>query len=157
MPRIRSILIGGVVGAAAAYFFDPELGTARRARLQDQVEARARDGRREVERAVRQLQGRLMGAVAQLEVAPRPDDDLALLSRVESVLLGIPGYPRAAVEAEVVDGRLVLRGRVASEEQAREIVEAASGVRGVLAVESLLGTPAAEAPNRTAPRRASRT
>jgi HSP20 family molecular chaperone IbpA len=154
MQRMRSVLIGGVVGAAAAYFFDPELGPARRARLQDELGARLREGRRTLEGAAQQLQDRTWGAVAPLEASPRADDDLTVLSRVESILFGMPGFPKGAIDAEVVGGRLVLRGEVASEEQAREIVEAASRIQGVAAVESMLHTPDAEAPNKSSARHA---
>jgi gas vesicle protein len=147
MPRIRNLLIGGVVGAATAYFFDPELGPGRRARLQDEVGARLREGRRSVDRAARQLQDRTRGAVAQLESSGRPDDDLTVLSRVESAILGLPGLPRGAVDVEVVDGGLVLRGEVASEEQERELVETATHVQGVRTVRSQLRLPDAGAPD----------
>ncbi|HEY4026186.1 MAG TPA: BON domain-containing protein [Candidatus Dormibacteraeota bacterium] len=152
MPRVRNLLIGGVVGAAAAYFFDPELGPARRARLQDELAARLREGRRSLDHAARQLQERTQGVIAQLEASPRADDDLTVLSRVESVLFGMPGFPKGSIDAEVVGGRLVLRGEVASEEQEREIVEAASHIPGVAAVESLLHLPGAEAPTKAAAR-----
>jgi osmotically-inducible protein OsmY len=138
MARIRTLLIGGAVGAAAAYFFDPELGEARRAWLLHQVGATARQGWRELERAAGQLQDRALAAVPQLEAGPPADDDLSLLSRVESVLLALPDFPRGSVDAEVVAGQLVLRGEVVTEEQEREIVEAASHVRGIAAVESQL-------------------
>lgn len=157
MARIRSLLIGGAVGAAAAYFFDPDQGPARRARLQDQVGARVREGRRRLDRAARQLTDRAQGAVAQLEAASRTsrdDDDLTVLSRVESSLFGMRDFPKGAIDAEVVDGQLVLRGEVASEEQEREIVEAASRVRGVAGVESLMHLPGTPAPNKAAARRA---
>jgi len=129
MARIRSLLIGGAVGAAAAYFLDPELGAARRARLQGDVEER-----------VRRLQDGARAAAARLQApaAARPDDDLSLLSRVESALLALPGVRRGAVESEVVDGHVVLRGDVASDDQERQLVETAGGVHGVSGVESHL-------------------
>ncbi len=128
MARIRGLLIGGVVGAAAVYFCDPEQGPSRRDRLQ-----------RELTDAVRRLRGGAGAGVARLEdAASWTDDDLSLLSRVESALLRVSGVARGSVEAEVVDGRVVLRGEVASAEQERDVVEAARGVRGVDSVESLL-------------------
>jgi osmotically-inducible protein OsmY len=139
MARIRTLLIGSAVGAAAAYFFDPDLGSARRARLQDDIIATIHECRRSLDRAVHELQDRAQGAVAELDTAaPWDDDDLTVLTRVESVLSSIPGFPRGSVEAEVVDGRLVLRGEVTSQELGRQIVELASHVRGVAEVESLL-------------------
>jgi osmotically-inducible protein OsmY len=157
MAKIRNLLIVGAVGAAAAYFLDPELGRARRARLQDQVGARLRDGRQSLERTSRQLQGRAQDAVSQLQSGvERPDDDLTVLNRVESVLFGMPDFPKGAINAEVVDGRLVLRGEVASDQQAHEIVEAASRIKGVASVESLLHVPGTQAPNKAAARQAQR-
>lgn len=139
MARIRTLLIGGAVGAAVAYFFDPDQGEARRARVQEQVESAARESWRGLELAVRQLQDWALAAVPQLEAGAQPaDDDLTLLSRVESILFALPGFPRGAVDAEVVDGQLVLRGEVITEDQEREIVEAATHVRGIAAVESQL-------------------
>jgi len=146
MARIRTLLLAGIVGAAAVYFFDPDLGGARRARLLDDVDAGIREGRRSLERAVSQLRDQTRGAVAELDTAaPWDDDDLTVLSRVESVLYSIPGFPRGSIEAEVVDARLVLRGEVASAEQGRDIVEIARHVRGVAEVESLLRVADAQA------------
>ena len=127
--RIRSLMIAGAAGAAAAYFLDPEHGAARRARLQDQAQGLALE-----------LRDRARSALASLDtpLAPRPDDDLSLLSRVERALLGLPQVGRGSVETEVIDGHVVLHGEVASVEQEREVVEAAGSVPGVAGVESQL-------------------
>jgi osmotically-inducible protein OsmY len=153
--KIRNLLIGGALGAALVYFLDPEQGRGRRARLQDQFGARLRDGQRSLERTARRLRDSAQGAVAQLESASpgEPEDDLTILSRVESVLFGMPGFPKRSVNAEVVQGGLTLRGEVMTEEEARAVVEAASRVRGVVAVESLLHLPGQEAPNKAPSRR----
>jgi hypothetical protein len=132
MARIRSLLIGGAVGAVAAYFLDPDEGAVRRARVQGRVEG-----------LVQELQDRAQAAIGRLDasIAPLPDDDLSVLSRVESALLGVPGFLKTSIETEVVDGQVVLRGEVASVEQEREVVAAAAGVPGVTGVESLLQLP----------------
>src|SRR5438105_3758241 len=138
--KINDLLIGGALGAALAYYLDPDEGAGRRGRLQDQLGARARDGRWALERTGRQLRAGTAGAVIQLETAVlgEPEDDLIVLSRVESVLFAMPAFPRRTVGAEVVGGRLTLRGEVAGDEDAREICEAAARVRGVVAVENLM-------------------
>jgi osmotically-inducible protein OsmY len=132
MVRIRTLLIGGAVGAAAAYFLDREHGAERRARLQGQVEEVARE-----------LRDRALSALGRFEGPPaaRPDDDLSVLSRVERALLGVPDLRKGSVETEVVDGQVVLRGDAASVEQERRLVAAACGVPGVARVESLLRIP----------------
>ena len=129
MPGIRSMLIGGAVGAVAVYFLDPDQGAERRARVQGRIEGLAQE-----------LQDRFQAAVGRLEgaVAPLPDDDLSVLNRVESALQGLPDVRRGSVETEVIDRRVVLRGEVASTEQERELVAAAGQVPGVAGVESLL-------------------
>lgn len=132
MPRIRSLVIGGAVGAAAAYFLDPDQGAVRRARVQGRIEGLAQELQDRVQAAV----GRLEGSVASL-----PDDDLSVLNRVESALQGLPDVRRGSVETEVVDGQVVLRGEVASVEQERELVAAAGRVPGVAGVQSLLQLP----------------
>jgi osmotically-inducible protein OsmY len=154
--KIRSVLMGAGLGAALLYFLDPRQGRGRRARLRDQVGTGLRDVRRRVEGTARQLRDGVQGTVTQLEVAPaaEPEDDLTVLSRVESVLLGAPGFPRESVDAEVVGGALTLRGEVRSDEEERQVVEAASRIRGVVVVESLLHLPGQPAPNKAAARRA---
>jgi hyperosmotically inducible periplasmic protein len=132
MARIRSLLIGGAIGAVAAYFLDPEEGATRRARLQGRIEG-----------LVQELQDRAEAAIGRLDasIAPRKDDDLSLLGRVESALLGLPDVRSGSVETEVVDAQVVLRGQVTSAEQEREIVATAMQVPGVAGVESLLELP----------------
>lgn len=141
MARIRNLVIGGAVGAALTYFLDPELGPSRRARVQQQLMSTLGRGRR-------QVAGPRTGTT-ELAAATLADDDLTVLSRVESVLGDLPGYPRDRVELEVEQGRLVLRGEVESEARATEIAEAASHVRGVTSVDNHLhadGLPAAPKP-----------
>jgi hypothetical protein len=132
MARIRSLLIGGAVGAAAAYFLDPDHGAVRRARVEGWIEGLAQELQDRVQAAV----GRIDGPTASL-----PDDDLSVLSRVESAILGMPGIRRGSIETEVIDGQVVLRGQASSVEQERELVAAAGRVPGVAGVESLLQLP----------------
>jgi osmotically-inducible protein OsmY len=129
MARIRSLLIGGAVGAAAAYFLDPEQGATRRARVQGRIEGLAQE-----------LQDRAQAAIGRLDPSnvSRADDDLSVLGRVESALLALPDVERGAVETEVVDGQVVLRGEVTSVEQERVLVLTAGQVPGVAGVESRL-------------------
>jgi len=140
MARIRTLVIGGAVGAALTYFLDAELGPARRAQLKELAAAAINRGRDELNRQTRQLQDTSRAAIAQLQAggAPGPEDDLTVLSRVESILHAMPDFPRSSVEAEVVGGRLILRGEVETADLAREIVETASHVRSVASVQNLL-------------------
>ncbi len=115
---MRSLLIGGALGAAVAYLLDPEQGPDRRARWVAALGS--------------------LGGAPRLALLAEPEGDLTVLSRAESVLYALPGFPRYEVELEVVDGRLVLRGEVAGDEQAQQIAQAAEAITGVVAVDSRL-------------------
>lgn len=142
MAKLLKLLIGSAVGAAAVYYLDPQHGNARRAKLRDQLDA-----------ARGRIRSPMLATGERTPAAPEPETDLTVLSRVESVLSGMPGFPRGNVELEVTGGRLVLRGEVESEERAGEIARAASGVKGVVGVENRLRAPGAPTPARAAPRR----
>ena len=145
MAKIRSLVIGGLAGAALAYLFDPDSGAERRVRLQEQLGGLGRS-----------LQERTLGPSAELGPTrvEGPADDLTVLSRVESVLFAMPDVPRGSLNLEVVGGRLVVRGEVESEALASRIVSTAAAVPGVASVESLLHPPGSPAPNKAAARRA---
>jgi hypothetical protein len=142
MARVRSLLIGGAVVATSAYFLDPDQGAARRERVRAFVESRLDRARDSLDWAAAQLEERARAALEQIGAGhDREDDDLSVLSRVESVVLAEPAVPRGAVECEVVDGLVVLRGEIAGAEVEGRLVEAVGGVRGVREVRSLLRVP----------------
>jgi osmotically-inducible protein OsmY len=149
MPKFRTVLLAGALGAAASYFFDPERGKGRRSRARDQLGALLRSGRRNVEGTAMQVTDRARGAVAEVQHArsERAQDDLTVLSRVQSEVMGRPDFPKGRVNADVVDGRLTLRGELDSEEQIRDLVQAASRVSGVVEVVNLLHLPGTPPPN----------
>lgn len=134
MARIRTLVIGGAIGAALTYLLDPKRGPERRAELGAAIGR----GRRELDRLGQRIRALGAGAEPMPAAGLESEDDLTILSRVESLLYAMPGFPRSTVEAEVVDGRLFLRGEVESAGQADEIVQTASQVRSVTAVENLL-------------------
>ena len=140
MARIRTLMIGGAAGAALTYLFDPERGSERRARLLASAGSALARARHELGRRAQPLQTGADIAAPELPeaTATGTDDDLTVLSRVESVLHAIPGFPRSTVEVEVVEGGLTLRGDVESAQLAREIVETAGHVRSVGSVTDLL-------------------
>ena len=152
MPKVRTLVVASALGAAASYFFDPERGAGRRAQARDQLEALVRRGQRSARRTAMQIEDRVGGRMAQVQHAhdERDYDDLTILDRVESELFGRRGFPKDRVNAEVVDGRLTLRGQLDSEEQIREVAAAAGEVPGVAEVIVLLHLPGTPAPNKAA-------
>ena len=149
MPKLRTLVVAGALGAAASYFLDPVKGPARRARARVQLDSMLHRGRRRLEQQTGYMpdgDGAAAGRRGGAQADPVADD-LTILSRVESEVMGRPGFPKGRVNANVVDGRLTLRGELESEDQIRSVVEAASGVRGVVEVVNLLHLPGTPAPH----------
>jgi osmotically-inducible protein OsmY len=116
--------IGGVV-----YFFDPQEGEARRARLRQRLSG---------------LLGR-GGAGPSAEVA-EPANDETLTQRVQSELFRDEGVPKGQINVNAQDGVVQLRGEVPSEDMIGDLVEKTRSVQGVRDVENLLHTPGRPAP-----------
>jgi osmotically-inducible protein OsmY len=150
MPKVRTLVVATALGAAASYFFDPEKGASRRAQVGGQLHGMLRQGRRNARRTAMQLQDRVGGTISQAQHArdERDNDDLTILDRVESEVFGRHGFPKERINADVVDGRLTLRGQLDSDEQIRSVVEAAGAVPGVVEVVSFLHLPGTPAPNK---------
>src|SRR6266446_3962660 len=97
-PTRVSVLTGAIAGAAAAYFFDPERGRARRALFADWLGARLRSSWR----TVNELSTRTTSSAAAFpqrmvqlrSTRPRPADDLTLRDRVESEVFRNPDLPK---------------------------------------------------------------
>jgi osmotically-inducible protein OsmY len=156
MPKVRTLVVASALGAAASYFFDPERGAGRRAQARSQLDGILRRGQRNARRTAMQLQDRVGGTIAQSRHAhdERDNDDLTILDRVESEVFGRHGFPKDRINADVVDGRLTLRGQLDSEEQIRSVVQAAGEVPGVVEVITFLHLPGTPAPNKADAREA---
>jgi osmotically-inducible protein OsmY len=154
--RKRSALAAGALGAAAAYFFDPQMGRSRRARTRDQLVAMFRRTGRRVGRKGRWLGGKAYGlrmkATHPVERA-KELDDATLAHKVESEILRGSDKGRISVNAEA--GIVVLRGEVDTAEQMNAIAESVMAVPGVTGVENLLHLPGEPARNKAPAREAS--
>ncbi|HEX2047042.1 MAG TPA: BON domain-containing protein [Acidimicrobiales bacterium] len=152
---VRLALVSGA-GAAAAYFFDPERGVARRRQAQDQIEAKLRrrqaDAEREARHAANVAQGE--AAAAQGAGVPRPVDDVEVVNVVKQALAGLD-VDTTNVTVESVDGIVTVRGEIPSREAKTAIEEAVTATPGVIEVQSFLHTPGTPAPNKAASLRAS--
>lgn len=156
--RIGTLLLGGALGAAAAYLLDPDRGRTRRARLRDQLAARARDARDEAARTGRHASNVAQGvlhetagsAATALAGAPAEDvDDATLAARVRSEALGDPDVPEG-VAMNVEGGTVVLRGELDSRDEIDALVARVRAVKGVRAVEDMLRVSGRPAPNKAA-------
>jgi osmotically-inducible protein OsmY len=132
MTRLRY----AALGAALAYFFDPQNGRARR---KDAIKRVARLGQRQ--------RGLLTAKATQLREGPKPQpDDVTLARQVESEIFSDADVPKGQINVNAEEGKVVLRGEVESAELIEDLVSKARKVRGVQAVENLLHTPGQAAP-----------
>jgi osmotically-inducible protein OsmY len=139
----------GALGAALAYFLDPDRGRSRRARAKDQAAAKARRAKEEAERRARYAQGRVEGAKARAQGfgTPTPVDNVTLAQEVKAALSGLP-FSTQDVTVEAVEGKITLRGQVAEQGEIDQAREAVAAVEGVTEVESHLHLPDTPAPNK---------
>jgi hypothetical protein len=154
-PRL-SLLTGAIVGAAAAYLFDPERGRARRARLGERMGAQLRRSWR----TVNQLRARTSNSatafpqrMVQLRsMRARPADDLTLRDRVESEVFRNPDLPKGRINFDVESGVVTIRGQVDNAYQIANVEKAVLKVPGVSGVENLLHVDGTPAPNKAGSR-----
>jgi osmotically-inducible protein OsmY len=140
--RVRDFIFGAAVGAAGAYFLDPDNGTRRRHVARDRGLAVGRDAVAEAERRARYAEGVAEGVVAKATPGGgRPGEELndpALARKVESEIFRPADAPKDKVDVNVEDHVVYLRGKLESGDQAKALVEAARQVDGVRDVESLI-------------------
>jgi BON domain len=144
------------IGAALAYFFDPQNGARRRNTTRDRVLAFFRQGGRKAEHA-----GRAVGAQAhglkqkathvREEEKPQPDD-VTLARKVETEIFRPADAPKGQVDVNVENGVVFLRGEVERPEIIRDLESRASKVQGVREVANLLHVPGSPSPAKGKPR-----
>ena len=148
------ILFGAAIGAAAAWFLDPNDGTRRRNVVRDKTMKYARHGKEEAARkatyAGETVKGKATAAAPGTGREPAGErlNDPALQAKVESEVFRDPDAPKGQVAVNVEDGIVYLRGEVEDRSRIERLQEAAAGVDGVRGVENLLHTPGEPAPTK---------
>jgi osmotically-inducible protein OsmY len=138
------ILIGAAIGAAAAWFLDPNDGTRRRNVVRDKTMKYARRGKEEAARKATYTGETVKGKATAVapgtgrEPAGERLNDPALKAKVESEIFRDPDSPKGQVSVNVEDGVVYLRGELDDEAKIEGLREAAARVEGVRGVESLL-------------------
>jgi osmotically-inducible protein OsmY len=149
--RVRTLLVGGLIGAAIAYLYDPVSGAGRRVRLRDQTLSELRTTRERAEAKSRHLSNVAKGAVSEL-TSPGPDDrypdDARIAQRIQSEVFGAADVPKDRIALTVVDGVAELRGELDSDEEIRMVSERVSLVPDVREVRNLMRTHGSAAPNK---------
>jgi osmotically-inducible protein OsmY len=156
--RVRSLVGGALLGAAAAYLFDPVAGNGRRARLRDQAAAQLRRTQWRGEKLQRHASNVIEGKMHHLaspEDGDRAMDDTTIAQRIRSEVLGRPNLDAREVIVDVEEGIARLRGQLDDTERIESVVEETRRIPGVRDVENLIHLPDVPAPNKKAARSAS--
>lgn len=138
------------LGAALAYFFDPQNGKRRRHTTVDRVAGFFRRRGREVGRAGRGVASEARGVAMKAthlreDEKPQPND-ATLTSKVESEIFRDAHVPKGQISVNAERGVVYLRGEVESPDLISRLEQAARDVQGVRDVENLLHSPGSQAP-----------
>jgi len=139
------------IGAALAYFFDPQNGRRRRNMTRDRLLAFFRQGARKTERAGRAVAAEAEGLkqkATHLREEEKDFDDVTLARKVETELFRPADAPKGSVNVNVENGVVYLRGEVEQPDMAEDLEKRARKVQGVREVENLLQLPKTAAPTK---------
>jgi osmotically-inducible protein OsmY len=145
MPRFA---FAGALGAALAYFFDPDNGRKRRKEAIKRAAKRFRQAGRKAQAVTAQAEGLKEKAKAthrSEQEKPQPDD-VTLARKVESEIFRGADVPKGQINVNVEDGVVYLRGELEQPDLIEDLGAQARKVQGVRAVENLLHVPGEEAP-----------
>ena len=120
---MKRFAFAGAIGAAFAYFFDPDNGRKRRKEL--------------IKRAAQRFQ--------MIRERPQPDD-ATLAREVENEIFSGADVAKGQIDVDVEDGVVYLRGELEQPDLIEDLETQARKVQGVRDVENLLHVPGEEAP-----------
>jgi osmotically-inducible protein OsmY len=143
MPRFA---FAGAIGAALAYFFDPDNGRKRRKEAIKRAAKTFRQAGRKGQAVAGQAQGLKEKATHRSEREKPQPDDVTLTRKVESEIFRGADVPKGQINVNVEDGVVYLRGELEQHDLIEDLGVQARKVQGVLGVENLLHVPGEEAP-----------
>lgn len=138
MGPLFGILAGAGLGVLTMYVLDPVTGRRRRAQARDKLTRFQKEARQAAVVTAADLKNRALGVLAEgrARIFGNHVDDAVLAERVRSKLGFLVRHP-SAVEVEVSQGQVTLRGPVLSDE-VQQLVRGVETVRGVHDVENRL-------------------
>ena len=145
MPRFA---FAGAIGAALAYFFDPDNGRKRRKEAINRTAKAFRQSGRKGQAVAAQAQGLKQKATHLKEQEKAQPDDVTLARKVESEIFRGADVPKGQINVNVEDGVVYLRGELEQPDLIEDLGAQARKVQGVRAVENLLHVPGQEAPTK---------
>jgi hypothetical protein len=145
-----AVVMGVMVGAAAMYFLDPQLGRTRRAGLVQRMGGIFRRASRKAEHQTRYHASRAEGIKERVARGGEtiPEDDRTLEAKINSEVLGGSVYPKHKVKVTVEGGIVTLRGEADHPDQIAALEQEVGKVTGVIAVRNFLHMPGQPAPNK---------
>jgi osmotically-inducible protein OsmY len=149
------ILFGAAIGAAAAWFLDPNDGTRRRNVVRDKSMKYARQGKRQAASQASYAGSTIKGKATAVapgtsrEPAGERLNDPALKAKIESEVFRDADLPKDRVSVSVEEGIAFLRGQVDDRETISRIYQATARIEGVRGVENLLHTAGEPAPTKS--------
>ena len=146
MPRPLTFITGAAVGAAAAYFLDPQGGAERRKEAGEKALATAKSRGGDVAASAKKAAGKARGAAPGMPGRGEQPDDVTLSRKVESEIFRPADAPKGSVSVNAENGVVFLRGEVSDREWIDRFEEQARKVDGVAEVRNLLHLPGTDAP-----------
>ena len=138
--------LAGAIGAALAYFFDPDNGRRRRKAALNRAGKYLRQTGAQTQGVGAQA-GAAEVKATQLQEQDKPQpDDVTLARKVETEIFRDADVPKGQINVNVEDGVVYLRGELEERDLIEDLGVQARKVQGVLAVENLLHFPGEEAP-----------
>jgi osmotically-inducible protein OsmY len=138
--------LAGAIGAALAYFFDPDNGRRRRKELIKRTGKAFRQAGRRAGDAAAQADGMKQKATHLDEQKKPQPDDVTLARKVETEIFRDTDVPKGKINVNVEDGVVYLRGELEQPDLIQDLEKQARKVQGVQGVENLLHAPGEEAP-----------
>jgi osmotically-inducible protein OsmY len=147
MGKRLSFLAGAALGAAAAFFLDPQGGARRRNMARDKARSNLKSSGGGAAAAARQAAGKARGTVSAVtpSMPGSQPDDVTLARKVETEIFRPADAPKGQVTVNAENGVVFLRGEV-EEGWIERLGADAERVDGVKAVRNLLHRPGTEAP-----------
>ena len=138
MSNSFNFLTGAGIGAGLMYLMDPDRGNRRRMLVRDQTVHGLHLGARAADKAIRDLQNRARGTVAEAWAAFRREElpDAVIAERVRARLGRLVSHPNS-IEVTAQQGRVTLSGPVL-EHEVRELISRVRSIRGVRDVNNRL-------------------
>ena len=145
------LFTGAAIGAAIAFFFDPQSGRRRRNVTRDRALAMFRRTGRQAEQIGRGVASEAAGVAQKaqnIREEPKEFDDVTLARKVETEIFRDADVPKGQINVNAVEGVVELRGEVDSQEMIDQLVAKTRKVQGVRDVENLLHLANTPAPMR---------